>query len=213
MLVLTETQIHEPLSANHLNCPGYVLHQMFHFKAGVCVYVKSSLQASRVSVFDIDADDFQILWLRFNLNGRQLFLASIYRSPNRQADDAFFEHLTSSVESIVSDFPSAEVVLLGDFNVHNPNWLISNRCDAAGVELEAFSILNDMQQLIHAPTRVPDRQGDFASTLDLFLTTHPQNYVDVKVEAPLGKSDHSLIEVSSNHFDAVTEKPQRRRLW
>ena len=89
------------------------------------------------------------------------------------------------------------MVILGDFNVHNPNWLpfSSPICDAAGTEAEVFALTNNLEQLIADATRVPDRSGDRANTLDLFLTTAPSLYSSPSVTAPIGNSDHCLISL------------------
>ena len=82
-----------------------------------------------------------------------------------------------------------------NFNIHNSDWLSysSNVTNPAGREAEAFAIVNDLTQVILEPTRVPDRAGDKANTLDLFLTSSPSIYSPPTVSSPLGNSDHFLI--------------------
>ena len=62
------------------------------------------------------------------------------------------------------------------------------------------------------PTRIPDRDGDFASLLDLFLTTNPEIHT-VTVRPPLGSSDHKLVSTSSKLPVIATEAPKPRRVW
>ena len=78
-------------------------------------------------------------------------------------------------------------IVLGDFNIHNSNWLSysSNVTNPAGREAEAFAIVNDLTQVISEPTRVPDRAGDKANNLDLFLTSNPSIYSPPTVSSPL----------------------------
>ena len=76
------------------------------------------------------------------------------------------------------------------------DWLTfsSNVTYPAGRDGEAFAIVNYLtQQVISEPTRVPDRAGDKANTLDLFLTSNPSIYSPPNVSSPLGNSDHCLI--------------------
>ena len=104
-------------------------------------------------------------------------------------------HLSKSIETITLQSPRSEIIVLGDFNIHNSDWLSysSNVTNPAGREAEAFSIVNDLTQVISEPTRVPDRAGDKANTLDLFLTSSPSIYSPPTVSSPLGNSDHCLI--------------------
>ena len=109
--------------------------------------------------------------------------------------DHLFDHLSKSIETITLQSPRSEIIVLGDFNIHNSEWLSysSNVTNPAGREAEAFAIVNDLTQVISEPTRVPDCAGDKANTLDLFLTSNPSIYSPTTVSSPLGNSDHCLI--------------------
>ena len=58
--------------------------------------------------------------------------------------------------------------------------------------------MNDLSQLISEPTRIPDRSGDKANTLDLFLTSNPDIYCNPILNSPLCNSDHCLITLQHN---------------
>ena len=58
--------------------------------------------------------------------------------------------------------------------------------------------MNDLSQLISEPTRIRDRSGDKANTLDLFLTSNPDIYSNPILDSPLGNSDHCLITLQHN---------------
>ena len=68
----------------------------------------------------------------------------------------------------------------------------------AGRDAEAFAIVNDLSQLISEPTRIPDRSGDKANTLGLFLTSNPDIYSNPIIDSPLANSDHCLITLQYN---------------
>ena len=68
----------------------------------------------------------------------------------------------------------------------------------AGRDAEAFAIVNDLSQLISEPTRIPDRSGDKANTLDLFLTSNPDIYCNPILDSSHGNSDHCLITLQHN---------------
>jgi len=92
------------------------------------------------------------------------------------------------------------LTILGDFNVYNPNWLTHSPdiTSLAGHDAEAFVIVNDLSQLISEPTPIPDRSGDKANRLNLFLTSSPDIYSNPILDTPLGNSDHCLITLQHN---------------
>ena len=214
ILSLTETQIRDPDDITYLRCPGYNLHHAFRPKAGVCTYVRADLPVSRQTRYEQSNSDFQLLWLKISIPHSTKFICTIYRSPNSSGHQDLFDHLTASIEHITQHNPSSEIVILGDFNIHNSDWLThSTHSDASGIECEAFSILNDLSQLVNDPTRVPDRPNQAANTLDLFLTSKPSIYSALSVSDPLGSSDHCLVS-ASHVFTPFRHPPKPNRvLW
>ena len=138
---------------------------------------------------------FQLLWFKVSLPHTTRYICTLYRSPNSKNHELLFDHLSNSIEAITLQYPRSEIIALGDFNIHNSGWLSysSNVTNLAGREAEAFATVNDLTQVISEPTRVPDRAGDKANTIDLFLTSNPSIYSPTTVSSPLGNSDHCLI--------------------
>ena len=58
--------------------------------------------------------------------------------------------------------------------------------------------MNDLSQLISAPTRISDCSGDKAYTFHLFLTSNPDIYSNPILDSPLGNSDRCLITLQHN---------------
>ena len=145
--------------------------------------------------FDLSNPGFQLFWLKISLPHATKYICTLYRSPNSNNNELLFDHLSNSIETITLQSPRSEIIVLGDFNIHNSDWLSysSNVTDPAGREAEAFAIVNDLTQVISEPTRVPDRAGEKANALDLFLTSNPSIYSPPTVSSPLGNSDHCLI--------------------
>lgn len=155
-----------------------------------------------------------MLWLKVSLPHHTKYICCLYRSPNDNNHSLLFDHLTYCIESFQLASPSSEIIILGDLNVHNSNWLSHSRhTDRAGAEAEEFSILNDLSQLVNTPTRIPDRVTDFANTLDLFLTSKPDLYFPVSTYAPLGSSDHCLITINHPFTPFHSPAPPKRTLW
>ena len=65
-------------------------------------------------------------------------------------------------------------------------------------DAEAFAIVNDLSQLISEPTRIPDRLGRKANTLDLFLTSNPEISSNPILDSPLGNSEQCLMKLQYN---------------
>ena len=215
LLFLTETQVAEGCDSNPFSVPSYSLYSHFSFKRGCCAYVRNDVSCSRVS--DLESPDFSTLWLRLSSHSSTKFICCVYLSPNSTNYNAFFDYLNSKLEQILSSFPFSEIILLGDFNVHHSQWLSSNSpTDDEGKLTFEFAILNNLEQLVQFPTRIPDRPGDLPNILDLFLSSNSVPYT-VKNLPPLGNSDHHLISVSSPFIsNRSLERPpplERRRLW
>ncbi|MPC66933.1 hypothetical protein E2C01_061092 [Portunus trituberculatus] len=66
-----------------------------------------------------------------------------------------------------------EISILGDFSVHHQLWLSFPFIDHSGELPFNFAILQDLEQLVQHPTRIPDYLGDTLNILDLVLTSNP----------------------------------------
>ena len=110
--------------------------------------------------------------------------------------------------------PRSEIIFLGDFNVHNSDWLTnsSNVTNPVGQDGEAFAIVNDLTQVISEPTRVPDRAGGKANTSDLFLTSSPNIHFPSTVSSHLGNSVHRLITLRQDFLPHL-DRPCNEETW
>lgn len=191
LLFLTETQISSPADTSYLSYPGYSLEHAFIPKAGVCVYVRDDISSRRLC--NLEGRDLSILWLRVDGDDHPRVYACLYRSHSGDAEtDHLLDHVQMATDLVLQQIPSAEIVILGDFNAHHAEWLGSRKTDHAGRSVHGLALTCGLTQLVATPTRVPDVESHTPSLLDLLLTSHPDGY-NVAVEAPLGSSDHCLI--------------------
>ena len=66
--------------------------------------------------------------------------------------------------------PSANVLLFGDFNVHDKNWLTySGETDRSGELCYNFSFSNDLTQMVNVPTQITDCDSQSPALLDYFF--------------------------------------------
>lgn len=205
LFFLTETQISSPADTSYLSYPGYKLEHSFVPRAGVCVYVREDICFRRL--VSTEGKDLSYLWLRVDCDDHPRVYACLYRSHSGNAEtDRLLEHIQTTTDSMLQRIPSAEIVILGDFNAHHVEWLGSHTTDHAGRSVHDFALAYGLTQLVLSPTRVPDVDHHRATLLDLLLTSHPDNY-QTSVGPPLGTSDHCLIRSTT----PILRQPRMRR--
>ena len=142
----------------------------------------------------LESPSFDVLWLKSTVTGPNIRLLPI-SLPLDSDHVSLFSYLADKIELINSALSKSQIILLGDFNVHNSAWLqYSGITNAADREAEAFTTSHDLTQLLIFPTNISDRSSQSAYTLDPFLTSDPENF-SISSSAPLGNSDHCLIKV------------------
>ena len=204
LFLLSETQLSSQSSPDPFQISHYNLYSRFRSKGGVCAYCNINTPIARL--MDLESPHFDVFWLKIYLPTTTIFLCFCYCSPNATNFPFFFEYLTFCHESLLSSHPHAEVVYIGDFNVHHTDWLKSTHTDVGGIEAFHFYISNKLEQIIKHPTRVPDRHDHAANPLD------PQNYT-YTVSSPLGSSDHCTVSVTSTFTPPPPIPPTQRHLW
>ena len=126
-------------------------------------------------------------------NGNSLIIACVFRSPNSTADNT--NSLNQTLRALAKRYYS-NLVVLGDFNYPKIDWThcttTTNTNDPNFMFLETIRDCF-LQQYVKSPTR--GRNCDNPSLIDLALCNNDDLVLDVSVLSPLGKSDHSLIEM------------------
>ena len=166
---------------------------------------------------NLESPNFDAIWLKICLPTTTVILCFCYcpyTNPDHSNFDhsPFFEYLSSCHESLQTSHPHAEILYVGDFNVHHTEWLSSSYTDRGGTKALEFSILHGLDQLIQQPTRVPDRHDQAPNPLDLFFTSNCDSY-SYSVSSPLGSSDHCLVAVTTSFASPPPLPPTSRRLW
>ncbi|CAG4956470.1 unnamed protein product [Colias eurytheme] len=212
LLFLTETQIRCPPDSSYLGYPGYSLEHNFRPKAGVCAYVRDDICSQRLR--HLEDHNFSVLWIMIETSSEQIVYSCVYRSHSGDSDTTrLFNYLSETVDTVQLRFPSAQIVLLGDFNACHSQWLFPFRkTDHAGKEVFNFATSHNLTQLVTDATRIPDVEGHSANCLDLLMTTDPDRYM-VMVTAPLGTSDHCLVKSVSTYSPPDLSTKGKRRVW
>ncbi|KAL0883669.1 hypothetical protein ABMA27_015794 [Loxostege sticticalis] len=151
--------------------------------------------------------------IKFTMPNSTLY-ACVYRSHTGDRETTrLFEHLSEMADEAQRRYPTAQLVLLGDFNAHHKEWLFPfMKTDHAGREARKFALSLNLTQLVQVATRVPDVDGHTANCLDLLLTTDPEKH-SISVTSPLGSSDHSVVKSVSVFSPPVDCPVGTRRVW
>ena len=169
---------------------------------GVAVWVKAGLGYEHLD--HIQCHDHEIIWLSVTTqSGQKVVICAAYRPGScSETDLQLLEYLDNTLEA--SRTYGSNVIVTGDFNVHNAAWLCSNKTTRAGEYAEDICCYHGLSQHVDVPTR-----GD--NTLDLVMSDFPSP-ATVKAHPPIGLSDHAVLQVD---FPVkLTREPKTsRRVW
>ena len=154
LLALSETKLDSSVSSSEFTPDGYTFHRMDKAPShGLALFAKTSLPLRRLR----ESEDPRHEYLAFlaPLPSTTLILFFLYRSPS--TDCEILSVISDKLDSLLQRYPTAEVAVFGDFNVHNIDWLVHSRTtDVSGQVAYAFSLSHNLSQIVSSPTRVPD---------------------------------------------------------
>ena len=153
----------------------------------VCVYFKESLPVKCLSNSYLK----ECLILEVSINNKRGYVVSWYRSPNQTSDE--FESFITNLEKIVADISRSNlhfILLIGDFNAKSSNWSPNDTITAEGAQLDYFTALYGMKQVITKPTHILECS---ASCIDLIFTNQPNIVMDSEVHLSLHEKCHHQI--------------------
>jgi len=158
---------------------------------GIALYIHKSLKyrmLKKTDQMDVPPNEMISIAIPLN-NSEELNLTNIYRSP----------YSTTSEDDCIDDFFKAKGkikgrqhdIVVGDFNRKEINWetlcCISKHDNFVEAIRDSY-----LSQKVNTPTR--GRGSDEPSLIDLVFCSNSDAIEEVKVFAPLGKSDHSLLK-------------------
>ena len=133
---------------------------------GLAVYVKEEHPFAQDLPLEKPADYYLRFWLAL-LTQCLLSFSSINHLLRLYAWFLISYHL---IDEVLSINPSANVLVIGDFNVRQKDWLTySGGTYRPGEPRYDFSISNDLTQMVNFPHRIPDSDSQSPTILDLFL--------------------------------------------
>ena len=161
---------------------------------GVAVYVISTMN-SRVSevTTSIKFDEVCLLEVKLS-NQDSLLFGCFYRSPTQSETSGENDQNLNLMLKELTARNFTHVCFVGDFNLKNINWeTCSTPRNESSKESKFLETIKDcyLHQHVLEPTRA--RGNDEPSTIDLIFTNEIMQISNLDYNAPLGKSDHSMI--------------------
>ena len=160
---------------------------------GVLAYVNACIPTTCLK--NLEEDNREVLWLllkppRTPRPFSVIVVVGVYFPPGQSAESEreLIEYITRGLDSVLRDYPSAGVCIMGDFNQ---------------MKLSRLCRRFNLKKSVKAPTRG-------TRVLDQILTNMSDLYKEVVHLPPVGRSDHQCLLYS--HKTIQTVKPSTRKL-
>jgi len=164
---------------------------------GIIVYGKQDLKCKQVS---LNNSFMEYVLLEIETDHKVMHIAAIYRSPKSSLENSL--NMCSLIGDICT-IPGYKL-FLGDFNFPKIDW--KNHMESKNIDMQkvnesesqrefiATLIKYQLKQHIKRPTRA---RGNATPHIILDLVMSNESFIEnIEFDAPLGKSDHSIIRVS-----------------
>ncbi|KAK4325207.1 hypothetical protein Pmani_004167 [Petrolisthes manimaculis] len=167
------------------------------------MYVKKDLRFNELSMKQQYCEN---ICVHVKVGKESLILASIYRSPANNSSDN--DKLLNLIDEICHE-KAQHKIICGDFNFPNINW--DSYTTTQGRNNIEFNFIekkrdNFLSQQVKGITR--HRGEARGNTLDLIFTNQEEIIENVKIDSPVGRSDHAVFCFNVN---LETEKNNRKK--
>jgi hypothetical protein len=184
-IAITETWLTEDISSDLFKFNAYSVFRRDRISdphGGVMFLVKNNLGSEQIS----RDSRIEILWVMVDIGIHRTIFGVYYRAHVSHVCE--LDLLREELAFVVDLHPNVPIVLVGDFNMPDINWAegLSPSVYKQDEYLDLFSEYN-LTQVVDKPTRRD-------KILDLVLVSEPSSVLKVETHAPLGKSDHEVVE-------------------
>ena len=186
-LAITKSWLCNNISDAEIDIPGYIAHRKDRQErsgGGVALYVRDSIQASRMT--DLEVVELEVIWLQLNLLKRNHLVACVYRPPNSTpAFHQLFEEIIQKATTYCTP-----LIIMGDVNMNyleQDNWNVSKLIESTG-NLQLY-------QMVPQPTRIT---ASTSTLIDLIFVNSLISKITKSVKViDIGYSDHSLVTLAT----------------
>ena len=171
----------------------------------LAVYVKEGLPFARGLFLENSADPY--LCFRLALLHSVPYFFFLYRPPSSLLCTVF-DSVSSNIGEALPINSSANVFVLGDFNVHHKNWLTySSGSDRPGELCYNFFTLNGIIRMVNFLTWIHDHDSHSPALFYLFRSSDA-SICSPMAFPPLGNSDHVAVSVSIESQETQNRMPR-----
>ena len=173
---------------------------------GLLIYVRNEVSYSELTLKQEYCE-----YLSIEIKGMEdtLVIVTVYRSPNNNStgNDNLLKLLNE-----VNDYRAKYKLIIGDLNLPNIDW---ERCTTTtgcnSFEFRFIETFRDCYLTQHVKEVTRMRGETRQSNLDLMISNEEEIVNDIRVESPLGRSDHAYITFTCDI--GIEEKPQRKTVY
>ena len=190
---------------HELAMDGYTLFTNAETKGvrGVAIYIKNHLNPVEPRIVKtLGVQEAIAVEIKLRGSDKQLIMA-VYRSPNSPSDNN--SKLNDMIQELhLSSY--SHILLLGDFNYPELEWSSGGSVGSYSQSTTSFiDAVNDsfLYQHVEFPTR--HRPNQTPNILDLIFTNEESIVEQVTERAPLGKSDHVVINIKLRCYIEVAD--------
>ena len=187
VVLITETWTNKHIQQAEIAIPGYdiIRKDRSGRKGEGCVaYLREALKATALD--ELMNDNTESVWCKIRVNDGDIVVGVCYRSPTANEEEKASLH--QRITEICDCYD--QVVVCGDFNYSTIDWELLH-ADPEGQQFLDLVMDKFLTQHVKEPTREQN-------ILDLVLSSHPALVKDVYVSAPLGSSDHNIVNFNIN---------------
>ena len=203
IICITETKLTPEITFEALGLDDYNIWRKERTnKGGGGVMIMTKKELTVLEIEQTPTTYAEVIAVEIRTQNRGMIVATSYIAPKTNAwSPEEHQQLTRESHAVLADLlhrmenKSQDILLTGDFN-----------CDIDWDTLEAKSHTNDwnenllnlitdhcLHQHVNQPTRF--RGTDNPSKLDLIFTRQPEDITNINYGAPLGKSDHAVLDM------------------
>lgn len=187
---ITESWLHESIPSEILSISNYICYR--HDRSdgrrggGVCCFVRSGLQCSRLDI--LESPDVEALWLLYRANRMPRSVShiavGIYYHPPDANEFQLADHIIKSADYVTRTHPYSGIIILGDFNNFPDRYIISY----------------PLKQVVHSATRNK-------RVLDKIYTNIHEWYQSPSSLPPIAQSDHNCVLFTPEDKEEINNKP------
>lgn len=222
IIILTETWLSSKDRNSTYSIPNYTLFRLDRKHrsrseggrmkgGGVAMYVRDSVNGIPI-VAKINKgyliDTVEALYLDIQFHSYHFLVVGVYRSDH---GDLWKSRDPLMLSNLATASNNNTVVIAGDFNYSDINWplQLEQKINGADELFRNMFFESSLHQLVTEPTRF--RSGQNPSLLDLVLTNDEHLISGISYHAPIGKSDHCVIEFGIQCHVAPTKTQETLR--